>query len=591
MPRYTDETIRQAKLLYLQNYNAEEIKNALSINSLRVVYQWIEKNNWNDLRSHESVQLSASQRLNALIDMPDKNDGQLREIEILGDLLLKLEKAESIKRGEYRPARNQHTGPVEGKNKRKKVKNDISDLNEDDFAEAAEEIFGNYGHQQVWREINLDETIRRRFILKSRQIGATFYFAFEAFEKAVLTGTNQIFISASKRQSEIFRAYIVAYAKKRFDIDLTGNPITLHKDGEPWANLFFLATNIATAQGENGDVYFDEAFWTRDFDTLYELASPMASQTPYKTTIFSTPSTLSHSAYKYFSGEKYNEGRPKNEHITVDISHKALKAGYYCEADMTWRQIVTIHDAAEGGYDRFDIDYLRATTTPQRFKNLYECEFIDDANSVFNLEELLSCAVDSADWKSYDKDAPRPFGNHPVLIGYDPSRINDKAEVAVLSQPNGNAEPFRMLERVSMVNTSGQKQAAVIQRMVEEKYSVAHIGIDKTGPGVFVADLVEEFYPNLTPIIYSPDMKTRLVEKARDVIHSKRFEYDIDEMDVALAFLSIRQTTTRGQQITYIADRSDAVGHGDIAWAIMHAMIYEPLAVASQKKTMIVFSE
>ncbi|MGK7630792.1 terminase large subunit domain-containing protein, partial [Salmonella enterica] len=39
-----------------------------------------------------------------------------------------------------------------------------------------------------------------RNILKSRQIGATWYFAFEAFENAVMTGDPQIFLSASKVQ-------------------------------------------------------------------------------------------------------------------------------------------------------------------------------------------------------------------------------------------------------------------------------------------------------------------------------------------------------------------------------------------------------
>ena len=42
---------------------------------------------------------------------------------------------------------------------------------------------------------NLHQRIRN--ILKSRQIGATYYFAGEAFEQAVLTGDPQIFLSAS----------------------------------------------------------------------------------------------------------------------------------------------------------------------------------------------------------------------------------------------------------------------------------------------------------------------------------------------------------------------------------------------------------
>jgi hypothetical protein len=235
---------------------------------------------------------------------------------------------------------------------------------------------------------------------------------------------------------------------------------------------------------------------------------------------------------------------------------------------------------------------LKAKYSPARFDNLFDCQFIDDSNSVFDLNDLLNCAADSSEWPHFHKDKARPYGNRGVLIGYDPSRSNrDKAEIAVLSEPHSRDEPFRLLERVSMNNATAQQQADVIRGMHESKYHVVHVGVDKSGPGVFVWDNIVEIYPNAMPIIYSPEMKTRLVEKARDVIAARRFEFDADELDVPLAFLSIRQTATGNGQITYVADRSDAVGHGDVAWAIMHAMIKEPLAAAAMRQTSIAFAK
>ncbi|ENU7707242.1 terminase family protein, partial [Salmonella enterica subsp. enterica serovar Newport] len=61
---------------------------------------------------------------------------------------------------------------------------------------------------------NIGQLVRN--ILKSRQIGATWYFAFEAFENAVMTGDPQIFLSASKAQAEVFRSYIVNIAEQYF---------------------------------------------------------------------------------------------------------------------------------------------------------------------------------------------------------------------------------------------------------------------------------------------------------------------------------------------------------------------------------------
>lgn len=107
-----------------------------------------------------------------------------------------------------------------------------------------------------------------RMILKSRQIGATYYFAFEALEDAIKTGDNQIFLSASKKQAEIFKTYITKMARQYFNVELKGNPIILSNGAE----LHFLSTNKSTAQGYHGHVYGDEFAWLRNFKEFYTVA-------------------------------------------------------------------------------------------------------------------------------------------------------------------------------------------------------------------------------------------------------------------------------------------------------------------------------
>lgn len=98
-------------------------------------------------------------------------------------------------------------------------------------------------------------------ILKSRQIGATYYFASEALIDAIETGRNQIFLSASKAQAHQFRSYIVSFAKL-VGVALTGDPMLITSDLRPEeeaaAELHFLGTNFRTAQGRHGNFYFDE---------------------------------------------------------------------------------------------------------------------------------------------------------------------------------------------------------------------------------------------------------------------------------------------------------------------------------------------
>jgi uncharacterized protein YjcR len=127
---------------------------------------------------------------------------------------------------------------------------------------------------------------RIRNILKSRQIGATFYFAREALIDALTTGRNQIFLSASKAQAHVFKNYIIDFARQ-VDVDLKGDPIVLPNG----ARLIFLGTNVRTAQSYTGNLYLDEYFWIPKFQELRKVASGMSLHKKWRSTYFSTPSS------------------------------------------------------------------------------------------------------------------------------------------------------------------------------------------------------------------------------------------------------------------------------------------------------------
>ncbi|MFP3686356.1 terminase family protein, partial [Bacillus sp. SIMBA_026] len=75
------------------------------------------------------------------------------------------------------------------------------------------------------------------------------------------------------------------------------------------AELHFLGTNARTAQGYHGNFYFDEFFWTFKFKELNKVASGMAMQKQYRRTYFSTPSSMAHEAYTFWTGERFNKGK------------------------------------------------------------------------------------------------------------------------------------------------------------------------------------------------------------------------------------------------------------------------------------------
>ncbi|WP_417220097.1 hypothetical protein [Achromobacter spanius] len=99
------------------------------------------------------------------------------------------------------------------------------------------------------------------------------------------------------------------------------------------------------------------------------------------------------------------------------------------------------------------------------------------------------------------------------------------------------------------------------------------IAIDATGLGHGVSS-----FPRARKIIYSPEVKTRLVLKAQELIRAGRFLFDAGMNDIAAASMAIRKpVTASGNAVTYTAGRAKETSHADLAWACMHSLNYESL--------------
>ncbi|MCM2317960.1 MAG: terminase family protein [Pseudomonas sp.] len=597
---YATEVKEAAKRLYLRRCKAKEIQVQLGLPNIRIVYYWIAKGGWDEMLADEEPLAAVSRRITLLLERPGSlGKAELDELDRLTTLRERLQKQAAkpapapaaVPEDEGAQPERRRSGGRDGGGKggrsekrEKKPKNDVTGLTEVDFVEKfTSQMFGY--QMELFEAKQNPLTARIRNVLKSRQVGLTYYFAAEAFMDAVLTGDNQMFLSASRAQAEIFRSYIVAFAAEWFGLTLTGNPIQLSKDGKPWAELRFISTNSSTAQGYHGHVYVDEYFWIRDFEKLNTVASGMATHKKWRKTYFSTPSAVSHQAYPFWTGEEFRNSK-RGKKLGKDWpSEEQIHRGALCP-DGQWRKVITIEDAIAGGCDLFDIERLRLEYEEDRFEQLFMCKFIDSTQSAFALADLERCYSDRELWDDYDPDPknPRPFGNSPVWIGYDPSRTRDDATCVVVAPPLEPGAKFRILEKHSWRGHSFTYQAAQVKALVE-RFNVQHIGIDITGVGYGVFDLVRDFYPRATPIHYSLETKNTLVLKAQDTIQGSRIEWDAGWNDIAAAFLTIKRGATASGQITYSASRTDATGHADIAWAVMHALANEPLNTNRKRRS------
>lgn len=578
----TDTTLlndprRQAALLYWQGFSVPQIAEMLQTKR-PTVQSWKQRDQWDETAPLNRVESTLEARLIQLYAKPNLTPHDFKVADFLARQMERFARINRYGQTGNEADLNPNVANRNKGDRKKPTKNFFSD----EAIEKLEEIFfaESFEYQLRWHRAGLEHRIRD--ILKSRQIGATFYFSREALLHALKTGHNQIFLSASKTQAYVFREYIIQFARL-VDVDLTGDPIVIGNNG---AKLIFLGTNSNTAQSHNGDLYVDEIFWIPNFQKLRKVSSGMASQSHLRSTYFSTPSTLAHGAYPFWSGELFNRGRARaSERVDIDISHDALAAGVACP-DGQWRQIVTIEDALAGGCTLFNLEQLQRENSVDDFRNLFMCEFVDDKASVFPFEDLQRCMVDSLEeWEDFAPFADNPFGDRPVWVGYDPSHSGDSAGCVVLAPPVVAGGKFRILERHQWKGMDFATQAESI-RQLTEKYNVEYIGIDATGLGIGVFQLVRSFYPAARDIRYTPEMKTAMVLKAKDVIRRGCLEYDVSATDITTSFMAIRKTmTSSGRSATYEASRTEEASHADVAWATMHALLNEPLTAGSGQAT------
>lgn len=561
---------RQAMFLYFQGLRIARIAEMLG-EKVATVHSWKKRDKWQDIGPLDQMQLTTAARYCQLIMKEQKEGRDFKEIDLLARQSERHARIGKFNNGGNEADLNpkiasRNAGPRQQPEKNAFTEEQIEKLD----AVLQSSLFE---YQRGWLRAGLQHRIRN--LLKSRQIGATYFFAREALMDALTTGRNQIFLSASKAQAQVFKQYIIEFARE-VDVELKGDPMTLSNG----ACLYFLGTNARAAQSYHGNLYLDEYFWIPRFQELRKVASGMALHKKWRQTYFSTPSSLTHTAYPFWSGALFNRGRAKNDKIDIDLTHKHLASGVLCP-DGQYRQIVTIEDAVRGGCNLFDLDQLRLEYSPNDYQNLLMCEFMDDLASVFPLSDLQACMVDSWEvWSDVQPLAIRPYGYNPVWIGYDPAKgttNGDSAGCVVIAPPLVAGGKFRILERHQWRGLDFRAQSEAIKKLTE-CYNVTYIGIDSTGVGHGVYQNVKAFFPAVREFVYNPNVKNALVLKAYDIISHRRLEFDAGHTDIAQSFMAIRKAmTASGSRPTYEASRSEEASHADLAWAAMHALFNEPL--------------
>lgn len=557
---------QHGRILFAMGMTVSEIAKQIEENRA-TVESWKQRDGWEKSDLFDDVTLGLKVRYLALTFMENKSNANYKEMDFIGVQFERWARIERYREGGTQADLNPKLENRNDKSRKQKLKNQLTEEDLQKLEQAFEEYL--YLYQQEW--MNAISWSRIFILLKSRQIGATYIFALWALIDLLKTGKNKIFMSASKAQAYQFIEYIKAFVLEVCGIELTGDPIVINgPNGQ--ATVYYLGTNALTAQGRHGDVIMDEFFWIRNFLKFKKVASAMASQKMYKQIYMSTPSSILHEAYAFWTGTDSKRKLP----IEIDVSKVALKMPVKC-ADRKTRQIVTLDDAEAKGCDLFDREDLLAEYGDEEFANLFDGEFIDDSGSYFPLKDIIPNMVDS--WEVWSDFHPNetPHYQGDVWIGYDPSFSGDNAALAVIAPPRTPLEPYRILEVKQFKGLTAQEQALYIKKVCG-RYNVTFIGIDNTGNGIAVAEHVAKFFPALTRLNYNPELKIRMGLRAKELFQKRRLHFDAGLSTVAKAFLSIKKAlTSGGGNKTLVTSRSAENGHGDMAWAIMNGLENAPI--------------
>lgn len=406
------------------------------------------------------------------------------------------------------------------------------------------------------------------FILKARQIGFSYGIALWNLVDALTTGKDKIFISASIQQARILSTYIFNLAFSIYKVKMQGQKIceVIRSNGQDTVTLAFCANNSSTAQGHHGDLIFDEFAWIPKCEQVLQTASAMATQKDYRVFYISTPSSTSHLAYRLWQG--------------LDEFGNSVS-----DTDGIVRKQYNLQTAINQGCDLIDIAKLRQRHSERDFKLLFEGVWLDDATSVFKLEELLKCAFKVA---KETVELPKfNFADGECILGIDPNAQGpDLAGFAVI-QYSKKARVHHCKSKYCPTERS------LLERTLKlvKKYQPTRIICDITGVGrAFWSNLKKQpfkYRVNLQGLNYTQKIRKALVEKLIDLVNTQQIEFDGTDTHLLHSFMAIKNSYTKHGFHTFIAERATGIGHADAFWAIAHAVIrFKPQAPNPQANTL-----
>ena len=294
------------------------------------------------------------------------------------------------------------------------------------------------------------------------------------------------------------------------------------------------------------------------------MASPIAVQKQWAITYFSTTSSTGHEAYALWNGEQFNKGRKESQQVAVNLNRNDLRRGEKGK-DGIYRKIITLDDAIKGGCDLIDKEQIEQMYSPDAIKQLFNAHFVNDKDTHFPYSLLKRCLRAAP---ITDKERATKEG---VLVGIDPARSCDRSVMTMVLPPNKDRKGL-VLEMHEYINLPFDQQAKQMIQVMRQ-YNVQNISLDVQGAGIGLLDCLQtELDLPIQQVSYHNQQGERMIAIAKNLFRNGRLQWPIDYQKLSESFMLIRQAVNDGRRVNYQTRRTDKLGHGDHAWALMLAL-------------------
>jgi phage FluMu gp28-like protein len=388
-----------------------------------------------------------------------------------------------------------------------------------------------YGYQIAL--FNAPDAIK--LVNKSRQAGISDAVAAWNLINALFMGKTCLIVSPSERQSKRMMTYIYSHLQALRDegfavdtIEETKSSITFEGGGE----VYSLPNSPATIRGFKADIItFDEfAFFEHGTDDeVWDAVTPSISRGG-EIFIISTPNGKFNRYYTMWHDPDFPAARS-----TI----------YYTECP------------------DLDIEPIRGTYDPVKFRQEYENHFISDTELQEFPEELIQSCVD-------DIETGGHLLRHDAVYvgGYDVGRRQDMSALVVAECMHDGM--------LAVMHTEGRQDVPFDEQEHRLDHLLSntnfrHFHIDETGLGMHLAENLKHKHGPVRPVSFTHQNKEAMVTTVKRLMTGGRLRLPDDEL-LLNSIRAIRRKYTEGNVLRFESDRRADIGHADLFWALALAV-------------------